>query len=176
MGLINYIKKPWVVFAIILALSTYAVYGQQYPRLEVSQNVKLAIIGGDNGNSAFTTNINARLSLEGFKNAYGSYLAGIAEYEYADLNGGKYNRWSLGIASALKLNDRSKWTVRPSAQFGFIERTGTTMTGVFNVDILFDLGKGWSILQSNSWTIRTDLENTPWRYSNKLGISKQLDL
>ncbi len=155
----------------LLTLITVFIYcsiiGQSGLSLQASQDVRLAIIGDKIGNDAPTANINARISVEGPLNGYGHYSSAIIEYEYADLAGGKYQRWSAGYAHSM-IFDRI--TLTHSAQLGFIKRADRTTTWIFTGDLSYRLSERWHIVGSTQATYRSDLTNLFWRISGFLGL------
>jgi len=151
--------------------------------IKVQQDARLALIGDDKGNDAFTLNPMITFGLEGytFGDAFKTNLIILAEYEYADLAGGEYHRWSVG--AGLKMSPfiyaRDVWIFRPSKisftpslQFGFIDRNGVTMTGLGTIDVSYELFDGFEAVYSAQWTIRTELKGSPIRYSGMFGVKK----
>ena len=159
--------KRTLLFIMIVLLSAYIVYGQDRVTVQVSQDAKLAFVGDDKGNDALTPNLFVRVGLEGYENHLG-YIAPIAEYEYADLKGGLYHRYSLGLAHHFEPVD--KLVFGYSAQFGFIVREGTTMSGIFSGDLAYRVLERLYLVGTLQGTIRTDLKNSPFRISGFVGV------
>ena len=80
------------ILLLTLALNTYA---QERVSVSVLQDARLAILGDDIGNDAFTPDFIVRLDMEGIGRF--SYVSLRTEWEYANLAGGYYNRGSLMI-------------------------------------------------------------------------------
>jgi hypothetical protein len=59
--------------------------------LNISQDARLALVGDERGNEAFTTNVNLGFELRGLQNG-NSYFLMRPELEYADLKGGELYR------------------------------------------------------------------------------------
>ena len=152
--------------AIGIGLGITICNAQATPTFQVVQDAKLAFVGDDKGNEAFTPNLIIRMSLDGYDKPTG-FSSAIAEYEYADLEGGLYHRWSLGYGHNVNINC---FTITGSAQFGFIARQGATMTGVFTGDLAYYITDHWAIVGSTQGTIRTDLKGSPFRFSNFFGV------
>lgn len=158
--------KRLVLFIAIVFFSVWLVRGQATPTFQIVQDAKLAFVGDDKGNEAFTPNVIVRMSLDGYDKPTG-FSSVIAEYEYAGLVGGEYHRWSAGYGHNVNLN---RFTLTGSAQFGFIARPGATMTGVFTGDLAYYVTDNLAIVGSTQGTIRSDLKNSPFRVSNFIGI------
>ncbi len=158
--------KRLILFIAIVLFSIWLVNGQGSPTFQVVQDAKLAFVGDDKGNDPFTPNLIVRMSLDGYDKPTG-FSSVISEYEYADLAGGEYHRWSMGYGHNVNLN---RFTLTGSAQFGFIARPGATMTGVFTGDLAYYVTDHWAIVGSTQGTIRTDLKNSPFRFSNFIGF------
>lgn len=90
-------------------------------RLAVWQDARLAVVGDDKGNDAFTANTLIKLKLQGNQDRLG-YLVASPYWEYADLQvnynrfgfdlGYTFNQFILGIE------------VTPSINYGIIDRAG----------------------------------------------------
>jgi hypothetical protein len=78
---------------LIIALTANA---QSDIAVSINQDARLAIFGDGNGNNPFTHNTILRVDLQDNQRDLGYYIVGV-EYEYADLNGSSYNRYSLNV-------------------------------------------------------------------------------
>lgn len=151
----------------VLLLNVVVLFSQERVTISVLQDGKLAFIGDERGNEAFTPDLVFRLGLEGNDTDIG-YAAAILEVEYAQLKGGDYTRWSAGY----QLNGYVKdFTLSVSAQFGVIARWNLLpFTTVLNGDVTWMVHQNIGIVLSNQWTYRTDLEVKQLRYSLMGGI------
>ena len=64
--------------------------------LNVSQDARLALVGDERGNEAFTTNVNLGFELRGWQKG-NSYFLMRPEIEYADLQGGELYRMTANF-------------------------------------------------------------------------------
>ena len=157
---------------LIFLLFSTLIYGQDQIRLGVYQDVKFATLGDDKGNTPYTIDLIVRFTMEGYQIGQ-SYSSVIMEYEGSKLAGGEYHRYSAGYAQNFNDLIEPAVTLSPSVQFGIIARPQTTFTGLANFDIFYSFGRlgvGWL----NQWIIRTDLENSPLRYSWFLGFNYRI--
>ncbi len=162
-----------VIFFLTLFLFSLTICSQDRVRLGVYQDVKFATIGDDKGNTSYTIDILARFTMEGYQIGR-VYSSVIMEYEGAKLAGGEYHRYSAGYAQNFNSPILNNFTLSPSVQFGIIARPTTTFTGLGNFDVFYSIGRfqvGWL----NQWILRTDLENSPLRYSWLLGFNFSLN-
>ncbi len=158
---------------ILIFLISALCFSQDQIRLGVYQDVKFATIGDDKGNTPYTIDLIARFTMEGYQIGQ-SYSSVLMEYEGSKLAGGEYHRYSAGYAQNFNELIEPSFTLSPSVQFGIIARPTTTFTGLGNLDIFYTFGRiqvGWI----NQWIIRTDLEDSPLRYSWFLGFNFSLN-
>lgn len=113
---------------LILLLLPLTLLGQGNIGVTVAQDVRLATMKDSNGkNSPFTTDVIFRVDLQGNQNKYGYLIVG-AEYEYADLKGSAYNRYSFNIGYAFnefKMLGTDKFDLITLLNFGKTIRTVT---------------------------------------------------
>jgi hypothetical protein len=81
---------------LLLLLLPLTMLGQSNIGFNVAQDLKLATVGDDKGNDAFTANFILRADLQDNQTKYGYLVVGV-EYEYANLKGGAYNRYSINF-------------------------------------------------------------------------------
>jgi len=79
-----------IAYLLITSIAT----AQSDIQLSINQDARLALLGDDKGNNAFTPNLLIRVDLQDNQRTHGFYVIGI-EYEYADLRGGAYNRYAM---------------------------------------------------------------------------------
>jgi hypothetical protein len=90
----NKMKK--LILILVILIFPIALLGQGDIGLNLAQDLKLATVGDDKGNDAFTPNFIVRVDLQDNQATYG-YMVGGVEYEHAALKGGAYNRYSLNF-------------------------------------------------------------------------------
>ena len=80
----------------LLLLIPMLVFSQSSVTTGVMQDARLALVGDNNGNEAYTADLVFRVLFEGNQREFGHWDGGL-EYEHADLKGGAYNRFSLNF-------------------------------------------------------------------------------
>lgn len=105
-------KKIITLFVLLISLSAFS----QEVNINLSQDARLALIGDNKGNDAFTPNL--RLSVD-FEDNNGFYIA--PEIEYADLKI-QYLRYSGNIGKRFIFWKKLKLST--SIGFGIIDREG----------------------------------------------------
>ena len=152
---------------LILALNTYA---QERVSISVLQDARLAVLGDDIGNDAFTPDFIVRLDMEGIGRF--KYVSLRSEWEYANLAGGYYNRGSILVGY--------NWIVKKfvlSSHLGpsilkrrYMKASGGVLAFTFNADATYPLTDRISLVASNQLLNRADVVNEPIRYSFFAGI------
>lgn len=154
--------------AILITLMMFFAFAkaQDGIALTVIQDGRLLLLGDDRGNEALTPNIIARVELQGLQRKVG-YLVVPVEYEYADLSGGTYHRYSAGVGYTfnympIPMTDKV-FELSFLAQYGMIVRFGggTFDTFVFSNDIAFKVSDRLKLTVSHNLTNRNDLK---WRW------------
>ena len=121
------------------------------------QDVKLATMKDDASNDPFTTDLLLTVKLIN-QGAYEKWAKSIFVYplvEYAELNGGTYIRYALGVGYKFKLN---KFNISPSIDYGRIERWGgvySSFNGLIEVGYMITDNIGLGLL--GGLTQRNDL-------------------
>lgn len=164
------------ITTILLIFATIVGYSQsQY--LTVSQDTRLATVGDDRGNEPFTANFNIGLELRGWQEDENTYYYFMRpEYEYADLEGGAFNRMSgsFGITFNRWLKD---FDFTASIGGGMIWRNGLSgLHGVGNLQITCYITDGIGIFADSEFLQRSDLSYKTVRYSGKVGIKVDTEL
>ena len=83
-----------LVMLLTIAIATAQEKRQSYLFAQVTQDVKLAVMEDDYGNTPFTLDISAKVGFKGFEGDIGHVKISF-KYEYADLYGGIYKRWGV---------------------------------------------------------------------------------
>jgi len=137
--------------------------------LNISQDARLALVGDERGNEAFTTNVNVAAEFRGWQKG-NSYFLMRPELEYADLKGGELYRMTANFGYTF-----NKW-------FNNVDFTATVGGGMLS---RYDLGglhtqanlqttwyftKGIGLFLDSEFVQRIDLPNKFIGYSGKIGI------
>jgi len=161
------VKSLLRILLLILALNTCA---QERVSVSVLQDARLAVLGDDIGNDAFTPDFIVRLDMEGIGRF--KYVSLRTEWEYANLAGGYYNRGSIlfGYNWIVK-----KFVLSSHLGPGILERrymkaSGGVLAFTFNADAVYNLTDRISLVASNQLINRADVVNEPIRYSFFGGI------
>jgi hypothetical protein len=137
--------------------------------LNFSQDARLAIVGDDRGNEAFTTNVNLAAEFRGWQKG-NSYFLMRPEIEYADLKGGELYRMTANFGYTF-----NKW-------FNNVDFTATIGGGMLsryglgglhtqaNLQTTWYFTKGIGLFLDSEFVQRIDLQNKFVGYSGKIGI------
>jgi hypothetical protein len=75
-----------------LLLMLFVTIASAQIEISIHQDIKLATLGDNHGNNAFTSDVKISLSMHGKQFKY-YYFEVRPEFEYAELSGGKYVSW-----------------------------------------------------------------------------------
>jgi hypothetical protein len=157
--------KKFIYIFLLFPLLSFA----QGISLNVSQDARLAIVGDERGNEAFTTNVNLGFELRGLQKG-SSYFLMRPEIEYADLKGGELYRMTANFGYTF-----NKWVKN-------IDFTATIGGGVLsrhglgglhtqaNLQTTWYFTKGVGLFLDSEFVQRRDLPNKFIGYSGKLGL------
>lgn len=160
-------KNLLKILLLILALNTYA---QERVSISVLQDARLAVLGDNIGNNAFTPDFIVRLDMEGMGRF--KYVSLRTEWEYADLAGGYYNRGSILVGYNWLID---KLVLSTHLGPGIIKRrymkaSGGVLAFTFNADASYPINDYISIVIANQIVNRADVVSEPIRYSLFGGI------
>jgi hypothetical protein len=137
--------------------------------LNISQDARLAIVGDDRGNEAFTTNVNVGAEFRGWQKG-NSYFLIRPELEYADLQGGELYRMTANFGYTF-----NKWVkdvdFTVTVGGGMLSRHG--LGGLHtqaNLQTTWYFTKGIGLFLDSEFVQRRDLPNKFIGYSGKLGF------
>ena len=137
--------------------------------LNVSQDARLALIGDERGNGAFTTNVNLAAEFRGWQKG-NSYFLMRPEIEYADLLGGELYRMTANFGYTF-----NKWIKNvdftATVGGGMLSRHG--LGGLHtqaNLQTTWYFTKGIGLFLDSEFVQRVDLPNKFIGYSGKIGI------
>jgi hypothetical protein len=137
--------------------------------LNISQDARLALVGDERGNEAFTTNVNVAGEFGGWQKG-SSYFLMRPEIEYADLKGGELYRMTANFGYTF-----NKW-------FNNVDFTATIGGGMLsrhelgglhaqaNLQTTWYFTKGVGLFLDSEFVQRRDLPNKFIGYSGKIGI------
>jgi hypothetical protein len=137
--------------------------------INVSQDARLALVGDERGNEAFTTNVNLGFELRGLQNG-NSYFLMRPEIEYADLQRGELYRMTANFGYTF-----NKW-------FNNVDFTATVGGGMLsryelgglhtqaNLQTTWYFTKGVGLFLDSEFVQRIDLPKKFVGYSGKIGI------
>jgi len=141
--------------------------------LNVSQDARLALVGDERGNKAFTTNVNVAAEFRGWQKG-NSYFLMRPEIEYADLKGGELYRMTANFGYTF-----NKWV----KNVDFTVTLGGGMLSRYelgglhtqaNLQTTWYFTKGVGLFLDSEFVQRIDLPNKFLVYSGKLGIKIML--
>jgi len=137
--------------------------------LNVSQDARLALIGDERGNGAFTTNVNLAAEFRGWQKG-NSYFLMRPEIEYADLLGGELYRMTANFGYTF-----NKWikNVDFTATVGGGMLSRHELGGLHaqvNLQTTWYFTKGVGLFLDSEFVQRIDLPNKFVGYSGKIGI------
>ena len=137
--------------------------------LNVSQDARLALVGDERGNKAFTTNVNVGAEFRGWQKG-SSYFLMRSEIEYADLKGGELYRMTANFGYTF-----NKWIkdVDFTATVGGGMLSRYELGGLHtqaNLQTTWYFTKGVGLFLDSEFVQRIDLPNKFVGYSGKIGI------
>jgi len=137
--------------------------------LNISQDARLALVGDERGNKAFTTNVNVGAEFRGLQKG-SSYFLMRPELEYADLKGGELYRMTANFGYTF-----NKWikdvdfTVTLGGGMLSRHKLGGLHTQA-NLQTTWYFTKGIGLFLDSEFVQRIDLPNKFVGYSGKIGI------
>jgi hypothetical protein len=137
--------------------------------LNISQDARLALVGDERGNEAFTTNVNLGFELRGLQKG-SSYFLMRPEIEYADLKGGELYRMTANFGYTF-----NKWIkdVDFTATVGGGMLSRYELGGLHtqaNLQTTWYFTKGVGLFLDSEFVQRIDLPKKFMGYSGKIGI------
>jgi hypothetical protein len=137
--------------------------------LNISQDARLALVGDERGNEAFTTNVNVAAEFRGWQKG-NSYFLMRPELEYADLKGGELYRMTANFGYTF-----NKWikNVDFTATVGGGMLSRHKLGGLHtqaNLQTTWYFTKGIGLFLDSEFVQRVDLTNKFLGYSGKIGM------
>lgn len=160
-------KKILTLTALMFSLSLFS-----QTRISLTQDARLAVIGDNKGNDAFTPNLTFRLSQAFVKGDYFNPFFAF-DYEYANLAGGLYERAGFGIGINIPIGQKIELQSHLSS--GFIFRHGKKYSNYEIVgNFAYKIKEKLSIILEAQRTYRSDLSPDIIRYSGKIGLRLEI--
>jgi len=167
-------QKLIIALLLTVANSCVVLFAQDKVSLAVFQDARFLVAGDNRGNDAGTINLLARFKMQGNQQAFG-YMVIFPEYEYANLAGGKYVRYSANIGYTFNKLVISNLEANASGGFGYIDRFGTSHSLSASAELAYKLSNRFKISILSQYTRRTDLQTPVWRFSGFVGIELTLN-
>ena len=133
--------------------------------IAVYQDARLLVSGDNIGNDPGTLNLIFRAKMQGNQQEHG-YMVVFPEYEYANLKGGKYVRYSANIGYVF--NRFGNFELGASFGYGWIDRNGTLSSFSAYGELAYKLTNNFKIALLSQYTERGDIG--VWRYSGLFGF------
>ena len=157
--------KKFIYIFLLFPLLSFA----QGISLNISQDARLALVGDERGNEAFTTNVNVAAEFRGWQKG-NSYFLMRPEIEYADLKGGELYRMTANFGYTF-----NKWVknVDFTATVGGGMLSRYELGGLHtqaNLQTTWYFAKGIGLFLDSEFVQRVDLPKKFLGYSGKIGI------
>ena len=161
--------------ALLLVLVVMSMNAQEKVSLNVSVDGRLALLGDDKGNEPLTLNTLIRFELQGNQQDYG-FMFIAPEYEYADLDGGEYHRYSANVGYTFNRYAIERLEIGISMGFGYIVRDSRTYLSIGGqVDFGYRLTDRIRTVFNMQFVDRTDIKGRPLRGSLFGGVKYYLN-
>lgn len=112
---------------IVLLIPSFII-AQENIEIGIYQDFKLAFIGDDKGNDPFTPAFIFRFNMQGKQQSFGYMVIGF-EIDYAELQGGTFNRYSVNVGYTLNKLYFDNWEANASINYGMIDRWNIIFKG-----------------------------------------------
>lgn len=162
---------------IIAILTTTVSVSQKAITLNINQDAKLLIAGDNKNNKAGTLDLTISTEWQGIQSQSG-YVIVRPEFEYANLTGGIYRRYSANVGYSF-----NQWldnvTLTATLGHGILSHNGSYLSIGNNLQVSYKLSKTLDFYLDLETVERKDLKKydsekqilgTAWRTSGKIGI------
>lgn len=154
---------------LVLLVMLFTSIGNAQFTVSALQDARLALVGDDKGNEAFTSNFifNATQVISG--NKYLNVVA-FGEYEFGDLRGGYFKR--LGGGFGLNFDNWiNNFEFQATLGVNRITRNNNNFSAwSLNGDVIYNITNNVSVIMKLQQLNRTDLKNQPFIYSGFVGV------
>lgn len=160
-----------IAVTLVLLLNVASLFAQDRITLNIAQDAKFLFIGDDRGNDAGTLDLLFRSEWQGKQTSVG-YMLVAPEFEYSNLQGGDYRRYSLNLGYTLTFAAPFEFTA--TAGYGVIDRkhVGADFSAGAQLEAAFAISPNFKLYTAYQFTERSDLYEygTPTRGSGFIGI------
>lgn len=164
--------------SLLLLLAVSTMQAQTTISVSLHQDARLAFLGDNKGNAAGTTNLLARLKMQGHQQQHG-YMVVFPEFEYAEIPG-TYKRYSANVGYTLNQLFINNLELSASAGYGWIDRYGKTLFSWSTAgEAAYKISPKLKVTAIAQLTERTDLkwlhDLYTWRFSGFIGLEFNLN-
>lgn len=149
--------KFWIVLIILVSMFVATTKAQNRITIDIYQDIRLLTTKDSHGNSPVTIDIIIKSEWQS-RQKQGGYWFAYPQYEYAELEGGLYERYSWGAGFAFNRLYKSL-ELSPSINWGILDRYGRSF---FNFeaqgDISYRLSNKFRVSLLGTLTQRRDLD------------------
>ena len=150
--------KTKLLLVFLLFCKSTLSYSQKHFDLTVHQDTKFIFVGDKRGNNVGTVDILLKIEVPVIKFPK-SYITVFPSYEYANLNGGTFKRYSVGAGYIFKGVYFKNINIGLFSDFGFITRNSKSGSSFgFNTEISYKLTRRVSLSYVHQITERSDLK------------------
>lgn len=142
------------IFTLLLLAVAFLCCGQNGLSIGANQDFKLAVLGDDKGNSAFTLDLTLRLEMEGRQKKHG-YMIVLAEYQYAELYS-PYRKYGAGIGWSFNTLIKNVEII-PAVSYNIIDHDGGYRTFEGSGQIVYNFTKTVGVFLQSVITDRKEL-------------------
>ena len=155
----NIIRFSISIIIILLGLMSGESLGQEKLSINISVDGKLIFLGDDMGNGNLTPNTLVRVEMQGDQQNYG-FLYISPEYEYADLSGGVYHRYSANVGYTFNKLPFKRVEVGGSVGYGAIIRNKGKISQSFGgqLDLIYRITDRLRFVTTFQIVDRTDIQ------------------
>lgn len=158
------------IIILIMFLMTFLCQAQEVFAISIYQDAKLLFIGDKIGNDALTPNILIRANMQGNQQKWG-YMEIFPEFEYANLKGGEYQRYTANIGYVFNKLILDNFELGSSFGWGWINRNNFTYRSVSLSGVLnYKLSHKIKLSAQLQLTERKDLKTPVLRTSGFIGL------
>ncbi|WP_271856101.1 hypothetical protein [Patiriisocius marinus] len=165
------------IITILAALTITLSNAQEGISANIAQDVRLLIKGDEIGNAAGTPDVTISFEMQGNQNNLG-YLIVRPEMEIANLQGGKYKRYTANVGYSFN-QWIEKLTLTATIGYGFVDYNGAQSSFGNNLQMSYNIFEGISLFTDIQTAERKHLLSyestnkvlgTAWRVSFFAGI------
>lgn len=152
---------------------------QESFNISIHQDTKLIFVGDNRGNHRGTIDVTVKAEIP-LVNFPKSYIFIFPSYEYAELLGGTFRRYAVGVGYTIKGVYFKNFNIGLFPSIGYVYRENTaSLSFGFGIDISYRLTKRFSLSYVHQIIERTDLkliynENSYTRSSSFVGFKIHL--